>query len=214
MTRRRIGAGIGRVVGLVGAGALLAGCLSPKEDPTRFYVLSSSDALQVDEAWDDRPGSIDVGVGPFTMPGYLDRPQFVRRVGPNEVRPVEAARWAETLGEGFERVLAEDLDALLPMARVHAHPWRSSTQAQWIISGYVTKFDTDASGEALLDVTWRVLGPDREPTRVGARSVVRVPGTGQSVEAEVAAMSDVLNRFAVMLADTLKSLKPARQHDR
>ena len=214
MTRRRIGAGIGRVVGLVGAGALLAGCLSPKEDPTRFYVLSSSDALQVDEAWDDRPGSIDVGVGPFTMPGYLDRPQFVRRVGPNEVRPVEAARWAETLGEGFERVLAEDLDALLPMARVHAHPWRSSTQAQWIISGYVTKFETDASGEALLDVTWRVLGPDREPTRVGARSVVRVPGTGQSVDAEVAAMSDVLNRFAVMLADTLKSLKPARQHDR
>lgn len=214
MTRSRIGAGSRRVVGLVGAGALLAGCLSPKEDPTRFYVLSTSEATKVDEAWDDRPGSIDVGVGPFNMPGYLDRPQFVRRVGPNEVRPVETARWAETLGEGFERVLAEDLDALLPMARVHAHPWRSSTQAQWIISGYVTKFETDASGEAVLDVTWRVLGPDREPTRVGARSVVRVPGTGQSVEAEVAAMSDVLNRFAVMLADTLKSLKPAQQHDR
>jgi hypothetical protein len=214
MTRRRIGVGIGRAVGLVGAGALLAGCLSPREDPTRFYVLSTSDASQVDDAWDNRPGSIDVGVGPFTMPGYLDRPQFVRRVGPNEVKTVEAARWAETLGEGFERVLAEDLDALLPMARVHPHPWRSSTQAQWIISGYVTKFETDATGEAVLDVTWRVLGPDREPTRVGARSVVRVPGTGQSVEAEVAAMSDVLNRFAVMLADTLKSLKPAQQHDR
>ncbi len=214
MTRSRIGAGSRRVVGLVGAGALLAGCLSPKEDPTRFYVLSTSEATKVDEAWDDRPGSIDVGVGPFNMPGYLDRPQFVRRVGPNEVRPVETARWAETLGEGFERVLAEDLDALLPMARVHAHPWRSSTQAQWIISGYVTKFETDASGEAVLDVTWRVLGPDREPTRVGARSVVRVPGTGQSVEAEVAAMSDVLNRFAIMLADTLRSLKPAQQHDR
>jgi uncharacterized lipoprotein YmbA len=214
MTRRRIGIGIGRAVGLVGAGVLLAGCLSPKEDPTRFYVLSTSEAAQVGEAWDDRPESIDVGVGPFTMPGYLDRAQFVRRVGPNEVRPVEAARWAETLGEGFERVLAEDLDALLPMARVHAHPWRSSTHAQWIISGYVTKFETDVSGEAVLDVTWRVLGPDREPTRVGARSLVRVPGTGQSVEAEVAAMSDVLDRFAVMLADTLKSLKPAQQHDR
>ena len=100
------------------------------------------------------------------------------------------------------------------MARVHAHPWRSSTEAQWIISGYVTKFETDVSGEAVLDVTWRVLGPDREPTRVGARSVVRVPGTGQSVDVEVAAMSDVLDRFAVMLADTLKSLKPAQQHDR
>jgi len=30
----------------------------------------------------------------------------------------------------------------------------------------------------------------------------------------VATMSDVLNRFAVMLADTLQTLKPAEQHDR
>ena len=148
------------------------------------------------------------------MPGYLDRAHFVRRVGPNEVRPVEAARWAETLAEGFERVLAEDLDALLPMARVHAHPWRSSTRAQWIISGYVTRFETEESGEAVLDVTWRVLGPDRTPTKVGARSVLREPGTGQSVDVEVATMSNVLESFAVMLADSLKALRVPQQHDR
>jgi hypothetical protein len=65
-----------------------------------------------------------------------------------------------------------------------------------------------------MDVTWRVLDPDREPTRVGARSVVRASGTGTSVEAEVAAMSDALERFAVMLADTLKALRSAQQHDR
>ncbi len=44
--------------------------------------------------------------------------------------------------------------------------------------------------------------------------MVRAPGTGASVEAEVAAMSDVLERFAVMLADTLQTLKPAQQNDR
>ncbi len=44
--------------------------------------------------------------------------------------------------------------------------------------------------------------------------MLREPGTGQSVDAEVATMSDVLDRFAVMLADTLKTLKPAQQHDR
>ncbi len=148
------------------------------------------------------------------MPGYLDRAQFVRRIGPNEVRPVEDARWAETLGEGFERVLAENLDALLPMARVHDHPWRSSTRTEWIIAGNVSKFETDASGAAVLDVTWRVLGPDGEPTRVGARSIVRVPGSGESVDTEVGVMSEVLSQFAVVVADSLRALEPVRQHDR
>jgi len=201
------------VVGLSATVFLLTGCLSPREDPTRFYVLSAPDPSQADQGLDSRPGSVDIGVGPFTVPGYLDRTQFVRRLGPNEVNPVEDARWAETLSEGFERVLAENLDLLLPLARVHNHPWRSSTKAEWIVSGNVSRFETDASGEAVLDVTWRVFGPDRQPTPVGARSVIRASGSGESVEAEVAVMSEVIGRFAVMVADSLRTLEPSAQHD-
>ncbi len=95
---------------------LLSGACSfgPQEDPTRFYLLdgraeaASSTAAVIDSA------RVNVGIGPFAIPGYLDRTQFVRRVGPNEVNPVEAARWAESLNEGFERVLAASLDARTP----------------------------------------------------------------------------------------------------
>jgi hypothetical protein len=213
MTRARAGLDLRSAVTLLVTVLLLTGCLSPREDPTRFYVLSAADPSQGDEGLADRPGPVDIGVGPFTIPGYLDRPQFVRRLGPNEVSPVEDARWAETLNEGFERVLAENLDLLLPMARVQNHPWRSSTRAEWIISGNVSRFETDASGEAVLDVTWRVFGPDRQPTSVGARSVIRADGSGASVDADVAAMSEVIGRFAVIIADSLRTLEPSAQHD-
>lgn len=211
MTGARAGLYSRRAVGLSAVVFLFAGCLSPREDPTRFYVLSTSDASDASRS-DGTPASVDVGVGPFTIPSYLDRPQFVRRLGPNELRPVDDARWAETLGEGFERVLAENLDLLLPMARVHDHPWRSSTRAEWIVSGNISKFETDASGEVVLDVTWRVFDPDRQPTTVGARSVIRGSGGGTSVDAAVAAMSEVIGRLSVIVADSLRRLARSDPH--
>lgn len=212
MTGSRSGLDVRRAVVLSAAVLLFAGCLSPREDPTRFYVLSTSDASGTDGTSDAIPTSVDIGVGPFTIPGYLDRPQFVRRLGPNEVSPVEQARWAETLGEGFERVLAENLDLLLPMARVHDHPWRASTRAEWIVSGNISQFEADGSGDVVLDVTWRVYGADGKTTSLGARSVIRATGGGASVGADVAAMSEVVGRLSVMVADSLRALQRQDPH--
>lgn len=188
---------------------LIGACsFGPQEDPTRFYLLgggedpASSTGAVIDST------RVNVGIGPFAIPGYLDRSQFVRRVGPNEVNPVEAARWAESLNEGFERVLAASLDARAPGVTVYSHPWRSTTLTQWIISGSIHRFETDASGEAVLDITWRVLDPQRKPTNLGARTVIRTPSAGPTIEDEVAALSDAVDQFAALLAEVLQREGP------
>ena len=207
----RLDARYGFATLLMVGGLLTVGACSfgPQADPTRFYLLSAREDAPPSDVALDRTDRVNVGIGPFAIPGYLDRAQFVRRIGPNEVNPVEAARWAESIDEGFERVLAANLDARLPTVDVYSHPWRATMLTQWIVTGDVHRFETDASGEAVLDVTWRALDPDRQPTNLGARSVLTSRTTGGTVEAEVAALSEVIDQFAALLADAIREEGPA-----
>ena len=209
MTRLDARSGLATLLVTGGLLALGACSFGPQTDPTRFYLLSAREEQPQTDVVVERRGGVNVGIGPFAIPGYLDRSQFVRRIGPNEVNPVEAARWAESIDEGFERVLAENLDARLPNVDVYSHPWRATTLTQWIVTGDVHRFETDASGEAVLDVTWRVLDPERQPTDLGARSVVTSRATGSGVDAEVAALSEAVDRFAEVLAEALRSEGPS-----
>ncbi|MCL7980549.1 MAG: PqiC family protein [marine benthic group bacterium] len=194
---------------IVGALSIGACSFGPQEDPTRFYLLSSGEDPAPSTGPVLDPGRVNVGIGPFSIPGYLDRSQFVRRLGPNEVNPIEAARWAESLNEGFERVLAASLDERIPGVSVYSHPWRATTLTQWIVTGSIHRFETDSSGEAVLDITWRVLDPERRPTNIGTRSVVRARSTGPTVEEEVAALSGAVDQFATLLAEVIQEEGPS-----
>jgi uncharacterized lipoprotein YmbA len=197
------------IIGLCIA-ALIGSCsFGPQEDPTRFYLLGGGEeaASSTDPVIDTE--RVNVGVGPFAIPGYLDRAQFVLRVGPNEVNPVEAARWAESLEEGFERVLVASLGERIPGVTVYSHPWRATTLTQWIVTGSIHRFEADATGEAVLDITWRVLDPDRKPTNLGARSVLRAQSAAPTIEQEVSALSETVEQFAALLAEVLRREGPA-----
>ena len=98
----------------------LAGCAD--NQPTRFYTLS---------AMTDAPGGkppatradLTVGIGPVTLPPYLDRPQLVTWTAPGELKVDEFVRWGEPLDTGVTRTTVENLAALLPQDRVVRAPW-------------------------------------------------------------------------------------------
>ncbi len=91
--------------------------LRPRPDPTRFYVLA---ATAPDHP--PAPGSLVVGLGPITMPGYLQHPMLATRPDATQVRYADFDRWAEPLPTLFGRALGQDLSALLG-ARIVPHPW-------------------------------------------------------------------------------------------
>ena len=110
----------------LGFALFAAGCSllrGPTTVPTTFYVLSAT----------DEPGQVPagreltLGLGPIHLPPYLERPQMVRRVAPNELVFDEFNRWSEPLKENFVRVLANDLDRLLGVERMIGYPWYSNT---------------------------------------------------------------------------------------
>jgi len=82
--------------------------LQPHADPTKFYVLTTTNASS-------RPADIDklarykIGLRSIEMPAYLKTKLMVVRTGTNEILFAEFDRWAEPLDEGISRVLKDAL---------------------------------------------------------------------------------------------------------
>lgn len=95
---------------------LSSACFSPETQVAKFYMLSSFA--------DEQPlatKKISVAVEPVTLPDYLDRPQIIlRKENSSEMIISEENRWASSLSEMIQRVLANDLKKALPQSYVRA----------------------------------------------------------------------------------------------
>jgi uncharacterized lipoprotein YmbA len=88
----------------------LSGCalLHPREDPTRFYVLTAPSG-QADRKAEGESKRWKVGLRPMEGPAYLRSKAMVVRTGHNELHYAEFDRWAEPLDQGISRVMRETL---------------------------------------------------------------------------------------------------------
>ncbi len=188
----------------------LCGCVGGASAPARFYALSSVGTPG------DGPGiptGIGIGVGPVTLPGYLDRPQIVVRTGQDEVVLSEFDRWSEPLKVAVSRVLGDNFATLLKTDRIAIFPWGKSQAVQYQVALDVARFEgvISAKGtkesvrEVNLEARWRVLGSDGKELTVG-RSSVREAVEGSGYESLVAAMSRALGTLSRDLANAVRNL--------
>lgn len=199
MMRSLVGVTLIALVSVVFAG----GCVSfGRSDAASFYVLSS---LAPTAARSD-PGAPDVVIGlrPIRIPDYLDRPGIVTRTGENRVSVATFSRWAQPLDEDISRVLAEDLAALRPAARVVEFPWRASAKVDYQVEVVVDRFESIASGDVLLVTRWVVMGADGTPTLDSSASTITIAPQAESQGTDyasiVAAMSEALKALSREIA--------------
>lgn len=191
-----------------------AGCssvLAPRPDLSKFYVLTpQSSAAQVSEVSAGAPG-MSIGLGPVTIPDYLNRPEVVTRIGPNELRLSHDNRWAEPLNVGFSHVLEQDLATRLGSAQIHRFPWYSSSGINYQVRVTVHHFETDASGRSQLVAHWTVInGRNHEVLYSADTRLVQTSARGDTA-ASVAALSHLLGEFSDRIATQLRSLADQRQ---
>lgn len=184
--------------------AALAGCLGLGKgtmEPARFYLLAPLSAQGGRDA-----GGPSIGVGPVTLPEYLNRPQVVTRVGGNEIHLADFARWGEPLKDHVPRVLAENLSALLGTDRVRVFPWSASDAVDCQVVVDVLRFDAEESGVAVLSARWTLLGKGaKEPLR-SKRSTYTEPAAAKGYDALVAAESRALQGLGREIATAVREL--------
>ena len=82
-----------------------------------------------------------IGLGPLTLPQYLDRPDIVTRAGANQMRLGDFSQWAEPLEPLLTRIMAEDLYALLGAKDVIPIPQRGDLPLDRVVEVDFARFD-------------------------------------------------------------------------
>ena len=160
--------------------------------PPQFFVLDTA----IEQAISDDTGTQEIGIGPISIPGYINRPQIVTKTNSAEVQFDEFARWAEPVDAMFTRTLAQNIKALTNSQSIYAHPWPNLINLDYRISATVIKFENDTQGDALLIVHWGIIdGSDTTDYKV-IYSEFTAKSINTSYAARVAALNDTLAQFA------------------
>ncbi len=179
---------------------LLAGCVSPNAQQTRFYRLNPEPGSVVALSQGERTVlQPKVGLGPVHLANYLDRPQLISRIGPYRLILNDFEHWAGSLQDNITLGLADSLDARLGGDAVIAYPWHGAVRPSYELVLDFSRFDAEA-GQFVLKARWTLL-KDRGDKLLGAHQVeILEPMSGAGPEALVEAASKALDRLAEQLA--------------
>jgi uncharacterized lipoprotein YmbA len=171
--------------------AVLGGCST---DPERYYRLSAEGSVPTNA------NRFSLGVGPVTLPDYIDRAELVFQSGPNQFEAPYEHRWAGNLRDGFTQVLGIDLARALGTGNLHTYPWEPGTSLRYQVPIAVRRFHAESGGLAVLEVGWTVNDGRTREILVRRAETFSEPVRGNGYEPIVAAQSRLVAKLARAIA--------------
>jgi uncharacterized lipoprotein YmbA len=173
---------------------LVTGCGSKQE----YYRLSAeAPAVQTGES------SLSIGVGPVSLPGYIDRSELVFQNGPNEFQIPPNVSWAGSLRDNVAAVLARDLQQTLRAREVVTMPWPAGASPHRRVALDIRQFHGISGSEAILEASWRIENENGE-TLSRNSGTFHEPINGDGYAAVVSAESRLLAQCAAAVAAALR----------
>ena len=183
---------------------LSTGCVLKHSTHARLYVLRA--VAPPGAGAGEGPRAV-LGVERVSVPAWMDRPELTSRTGRGEVVPDPLARWGEPITRGIQRVLTENLAALLPERHLTAAPYGVRQAVDHRLDVQVTECGRQADGTVLLEARWAILSPGGA-VLVQRRSSQRA-GPVSAAEATVDAMSQALGALGGEIAAAVRALPAA-----
>lgn len=188
-----------RMIILLTAVWLSAGCA--RTEPITYYQLTP---LHLEQHLAAQASEGVLGIGPITLPEYLDRPQIVSRLGANRLELADRHRWAEPLGDNIAAVLQTNLARELGSDRPLLYPWPPGLSVDRQITVEVIHCE-GGDDEVRFEACWTIR--DREGKvllpQQHTRQRIKV-AQPSDYERQVTALSEALARFSEEIAATLR----------
>ena len=191
-----------RSLPILAAGFLLLGlaCLRTAT-PVVFHTLH---AVSPQEGQPGSGPALAVEVLPIRLPGVLQRPQIVTSLGPNSLELSSGHQWGNALEKDIQRVLVENLSALLGSNRVVASPYGTRVNAVYRVEVDVQRCEGRPGGTFSFQATWMITGSRGDMALVMRKTTLEEPVQGPDPEALVAAHNRALAALSREIAEGLK----------
>jgi uncharacterized lipoprotein YmbA len=164
---------------VIAALVLVGACSS--SPPTRFYTLSDTAPEATPPA-----GVGWVRIVGVTIPGELDRPELVRRIGPNQLSISGLDRWAAPLDQTIRRALSDDIARRVPTP---------APGQQYPVSVDIHEFYGDGGCNVTLRAAW-TLKQSRPENAQPVNEEIQVPSSGACTATLPATMSIALGELS------------------
>ena len=174
--------------------------------PAQHYRLSARESLP------ESTTGPALGVGPVSIPPYLDRNGVVRSDGANGLQIANNERWAEPLDEGITRVVSLNLAGLMQTQNIQLFPWHPRRQPEFGIKIRVLAMDADAKQVSLV-AEWLLYRVDNGEALTRRLQEYNQPlSTPENSAAVIAASySDLLYRLSRDIAAAVEEVSAQRQ---
>lgn len=164
--------------------------------PIVYYTLDSLPLTDIGTRESAASSPLLIGVGPVSLPTYLERAQIVTRSGDHTLAINDFHRWAGPLDEEILRVLVVSVGKALPGAEVLPYPWGRRYDPTHQVRVTVQRFDGQMGDTVHLRGIWHLTcrtDPEKNAGRVfDLAEAVAAP----TMEALVAAQNRALARLA------------------
>ncbi|MCP4746811.1 MAG: membrane integrity-associated transporter subunit PqiC [Desulfobacteraceae bacterium] len=185
---------------------LIAGCMQlglSDSSRTKLYLLSATAKTADTDSAAGLAPQMNLGIGPVTLPEYLNRPQMIRQRKGNKIHASDFHQWAEPLQENITRVMAENLSKLTGVKFVHPFPWRSSIPIDTRVIVDIMQFVQDWDGRITLAAHWSIIDTKSKKTLKIQHSAITVKTANNTYDKMAAAMSRALAMLSGEISDSL-----------
>lgn len=189
----------GLLTALIAAMLFMGGC-GGKNVKTDYYTLRSLAQISPQTQAIANLSGQTLALGPVTLPDFITtRAQIIAAEGPNKLKLMENARWAESLDTNVMLVLADNLTYLLKPDNVLQYPWRTS--AAFDLKVEVTVFTLSADHDkACLRGVFRV-ADSKDANALDEVIDLAIPLHEFTAAGIVAAQNQLINDASVLIAE-------------
>jgi uncharacterized lipoprotein YmbA len=146
-----------------------------------------------------KPIALSLKINRPVLAGYLDRPQFTRQIGGNQILMNNTQYWAEPLDKMFMRVLASDLQQRLPASTIVTEDNYMAPDARYTIDANIDQFNL--VDDARVSLKGTLIIKDRQSATPSAATPVQwTIDSGSSPSAIAQGLSTLIGKLADIIA--------------